>query len=253
MIVFKYLHPDRIDVLKNGLIRFTQPAALNDPFELRPNLSEVRRFFDGLHRNANGISPTASDVLGTQEAISETFGRWNEDNASDLVFLSLSKNQNNLLMWSHYCDSHRGFVIGFDANHPFFTHAVNGSRSALQKVNYSRYRPVVPAPDQNPEQFFKENTSLLTKSHHWKYEEELRMCASPKAANRVQPGPNGHPIYLFTFPKESVAEVILGYRMATDIRKTITAVVREKYQRAVLYQTALNEAEYDLDVNPNSD
>lgn len=33
MIVYKYLRPERIDVLKNSLIRFTQPAALNDPFE----------------------------------------------------------------------------------------------------------------------------------------------------------------------------------------------------------------------------
>jgi hypothetical protein len=57
----------------------------------------------------------------------------------------------------------------------------------------------------------------------------------------------------FSLINESVAEVILGYRMASDIRKTITTVVREKYQKAVLYQTALNEVEYDLDVNPNSD
>ena len=250
MIVFKYLHPDRIDVLKNGLIRFTQPAALNDPFELRPNLCDVRRFFDKLHRSADGVIPTAGDLLGTQVAISESFGQWNEDNASDLVFLSLSKNRNDLLMWSHYCDCHRGFVLGFDGTHPFFTSATNGLKSALREVNYSRYRPVVPAPDRDPEMFFKENTNILTKSHHWKYEKELRMCASPKAAHSVQPGPNGHPIHLFTFPKEAVAQAILGYRMPSDTRNVIINLVREKYPNAELYQTALNESEYDLNVSP---
>lgn len=89
---------------------------------------------------------TLGDLLGTQKTISETFGRWNEDNASDLVFLSLSKNQNNLLMSSHYCDCHRGFIVGFDATHPFFTLAAQGRKSALRKVNYSRFRPIMPAP-----------------------------------------------------------------------------------------------------------
>jgi len=253
MIVFKYLHPDRIDVLKNGLIRFTQPAALNDPFEVRPNLRKLRRFFENLHRNAEGVIPTADDLRGTQQAISDTFGRMNEDNSSELVFLSLSKKRNNLLMWSHYCDCHRGFVIGFEAANPFFANSTNGVKSVLRAVTYSRYRPVMPAPDQDPETFLRKNTNVLTKSHHWKYEEELRMCANPRSANDVQPGPGGQPIYLFTFPQESLAEVILGYRMPSEARKTIASVVREKYQNAKLYQTALNESEYDLDLNPYSD
>lgn len=36
MSIYKYLAPDRIDVLRNARIRFTQPNALNDPFELKP-------------------------------------------------------------------------------------------------------------------------------------------------------------------------------------------------------------------------
>lgn len=34
--LYKYLIPDRTDILNNNLIRFTQPSALNDPFELNP-------------------------------------------------------------------------------------------------------------------------------------------------------------------------------------------------------------------------
>jgi DUF2971 family protein len=33
MLLYKYCHPDRVDVLLNGLIRFTQPSELNDVFE----------------------------------------------------------------------------------------------------------------------------------------------------------------------------------------------------------------------------
>lgn len=48
MELFKYLHPDRIDVLQNGTLRFSQPSALNDPFELRPyfNQTVADHFYD---------------------------------------------------------------------------------------------------------------------------------------------------------------------------------------------------------------
>lgn len=36
MTLYKYLSSERIDVLRNGSIRFTQPNLLNDPFEMKP-------------------------------------------------------------------------------------------------------------------------------------------------------------------------------------------------------------------------
>lgn len=36
MTLYKYVTPERLDVLTTGLIRYTQAAATNDPFELRP-------------------------------------------------------------------------------------------------------------------------------------------------------------------------------------------------------------------------
>lgn len=39
--VYKYVTPDRIDILQDLAIRFTQPSALNDPFELKPIFSQM--------------------------------------------------------------------------------------------------------------------------------------------------------------------------------------------------------------------
>jgi hypothetical protein len=39
--IFKYVPPERIDVLENLTIRFTQPSALNDPFELKPMFKQM--------------------------------------------------------------------------------------------------------------------------------------------------------------------------------------------------------------------
>lgn len=41
MQLFKYLHPDRIDVLENKSIRFSQPLAFNDPFEFKSVISDI--------------------------------------------------------------------------------------------------------------------------------------------------------------------------------------------------------------------
>lgn len=41
MTLFKYIRPERIDVIQNLEIRFTQPDALNDPFELRPHFESI--------------------------------------------------------------------------------------------------------------------------------------------------------------------------------------------------------------------
>ena len=37
MILYKYFPAERIDILENLQIRFTQPNAMNDPFEARPD------------------------------------------------------------------------------------------------------------------------------------------------------------------------------------------------------------------------
>jgi hypothetical protein len=108
----------------------------------------------------------------------------------------------------------------------------------------------MPAPDQNPDKFFMENTNILTKSNHWAYEKELRMSASPDAANDHKPGPDGHELYLFRFPPESVREVILGYRMSTEAREAIVEIVSDTYSKAKLYEAALSESQYDLDILP---
>jgi hypothetical protein len=39
-ILYKYVRPERIDILLNKRIRFTQPCFLNDPFEFAPGFPE---------------------------------------------------------------------------------------------------------------------------------------------------------------------------------------------------------------------
>jgi hypothetical protein len=85
MIVYKYLHSDRIDVLENAAIRFTQPAALNDPFETMPCFTEFKAYLQEQIENRYGgvlpdaIIPMLPSIIDTQLAeiqkmIGEHFG-----------------------------------------------------------------------------------------------------------------------------------------------------------------------------------
>jgi hypothetical protein len=51
MKLYKYVVPERLDVLQNGFIRFTQPEALNDPFEMRPVIKKLvgEGFWEEMH------------------------------------------------------------------------------------------------------------------------------------------------------------------------------------------------------------
>lgn len=41
MPIYKYVTSERVDVLQSGLIRFTHPGALNDPFDLKPHFKSL--------------------------------------------------------------------------------------------------------------------------------------------------------------------------------------------------------------------
>src|SRR5262249_4259046 len=112
MLLYKYLSPDRLDVLRDGFIRLTQLAALNDPFECSP------RF---LKANELTAPPQAecqccvdSYVDGAQENLLL-------EQSTQTGVVCLTEHPDNLLMWAHYAQNHEGFVLGLDISNPFFS------------------------------------------------------------------------------------------------------------------------------------
>ena len=118
-ILYKYLKPERIDVLESGKVMLVRPRAFNDPFEVLPHFGTVE---DLRYPIPRGASQEDLDwVKEKQERLDKTLmtpaNRQTslEAHTSSIVVLSLAENRNSLLLWSHYADSHRGFLIGFDS------------------------------------------------------------------------------------------------------------------------------------------
>lgn len=99
--LFKYMSEPR-DFFEEGFIRLSQPSALNDPFEgafCRKNLDELASHFD---------EPTSWDPEFGQLK----FSHYVDLRMHHIGVISLTENKENLQMWAHYANEHKGIVAG---------------------------------------------------------------------------------------------------------------------------------------------
>jgi hypothetical protein len=257
-LFYKYVTAERIDVLKNNCVRFTQPEALNDPFESMPCLTMVKQ--DSLRRLHAKMVATAGSIgdEGQQEYLRNFVEVVIEGLFKQMgmihAFLSVSEIFDSLLMWSHYTEAHTGFVMGFAADCKLFA-PENLSRHGLKPVEYSTDRLVFPASGylgMSYDEMVATNTHFLfTKSVEWRYEREHRVLAMPRDADKtISTDP---PIYLFDFPPQSIRTIIFGYRMSALHCEEIARLAKDKYPWASLVQAQLDEHKFGLRFGPYSE
>ncbi len=79
--------------------------------------------------------------------------------------VSLSRNDNHMLMWAHYADGHRGVVIGVEVDTSLYrVRKVKYNRNFLRLETFNDLQPYIIA-----------EKVLLNKINVWEYEEEERI------------------------------------------------------------------------------
>ncbi|MEX8517652.1 MAG: DUF2971 domain-containing protein [Leptothrix sp. (in: b-proteobacteria)] len=273
--LYKYCHPDRVDVLINGEIRYSQLESFNDPFEGRP---EIKKFLNDVSKDdLPGIDPEnfrlAYAILDPETKSEYSFDDFlgavacaeskrfldifndlpkHESEISKLLIrlldmhrgvLCLSEVPDSLLMWAHYAASHSGYVIEFDARHQYFNdrHSSKNELNHLHRVLYRETRPSL-----HDEDFGMMELSF-TKSGHWAYEREWRITRSFVEANKSF-SCNSEMIHLFKFPPEIVRGIILGARISqkteSKLRKLILSDAR--YSGVRLRRSVPDSAHFHL-------
>lgn len=99
--LFKYMRKPR-NFFEDGFIRLSQPSALNDPFEAafcRNSLDELASHFD----ESTSWDPEFGNL---------SFSQYVDLRMHHIGVISFSENKENLLMWAHYADEHKGIVAG---------------------------------------------------------------------------------------------------------------------------------------------
>jgi hypothetical protein len=253
-MLYKYVTPERVDVLERLKIRFTQGSQLNDPYECTPIFSEAYPS-DALAKASRpptghgfiefhprpGVAPF--DNINPQEKakVNHLIVELMRTILRDVILiLSLSDKRDNLAMWAHYTSNHQGLVIGFDAHHRFFLRNNRASGgldlAAANKVFYTRRRPQFKFVTE-----ISKSAAFFTKSPEWQYEGEWRMLRNIEDEHEVIY--NGiEPIYLFTVPPDAVRCVILGAASSVKTQERIVSAVRGN---AELSHVQLLKAEND--------
>ncbi|MGF6549430.1 DUF2971 domain-containing protein [Paraburkholderia youngii] len=255
---------DRALAILEGRLYFASPLRFNDPFEMsatfaNPNEEAVRKraaeshpLFDVLRRKDQ-----QAIVNGALRAIRGQARRlMTDDLLGRLGVLCLGEDHKNLLMWSHYADSHRGLCIGFRRNASPF----NLSR----KVLYSSVRPVIPFDVEGVADDDSIEKALLTKSPEWSYEKEWRIIKrkvgigeieyyrqrysdDPQLGDEIadvlstQDGPG-----LYEFDGSAIAKIYFGARAPNQLKEMICDSVKRKRLMIEMYQMELDSKYFGL-------
>jgi len=263
-VLYKYLSRKRLSVIDNFRIRFTQPGELNDPFEsamlVDPDgKNELSKIIADLERDAllNEIIPENSEQKEfLDEKIRElanyvadlyaphTLGKELAKKLnSSLGVLSLSRTNASLLMWAHYGDSHKGYVVGLDDSHAFFNQIDNfGKITKPYNVVYTSRRNIVKP---GSEDYYEK--MMCRKSLEWAYEEEVRIFrgfSNSKIAGHENADDR---VYLEELPRECIKEIYIGANASEDTKRKILEIVDKRKLHVKIFQARVSDELYALE------
>lgn len=224
MSLYKYVTAKTAIKILRGSIRFTQPGAFNDPFELLPQFITPNTLTDQLNYSlsVDCIGERRKGML--RNGIKEESRYKGDFQARNIVkslndaigLLCLSRNPDSLLMWGHYGDEYRGAVIEFNDTHPFFEGKIS--------VAYKRNRPVYDISDFLGLPF--PIADLCIKPNVWSYEREVRIARSLSNCTEVARDENGNRVMTMNVPIDCIRGVTMGERMNVSNQRMLWDLVK---------------------------
>lgn len=241
MKIFKYMSTkaynkiEEINLLKkifeNKTLRFSSPLLFNDPFEFSfpvkyLNVSESEDLNELINNsstfNQNTLHDSALDNI-----------------LKDVGVLCLSANYDNILMWSHYADNHKGIVLELDVNHDFFKNEdTKNILFPLTKVSYQNERSIF----KNFEECIESGEIYFTKHKSWEYEEEYRMPILFDESNNEDK-------YNIKFPENLIKGVFIGVRTSIEnIEYILNLKSKKEWEHLNIYRLQMDEKNYKFKV-----
>lgn len=262
-------------------LRWSSPTLFNDPFDMQFDLhikfdleSLKKKVLEGLWRlHYEDAEPDPNNILGllvaafrgpfpklTREQFEAEFGPTVDASAAkilellpseqdrarrvlaDIKLLCLAETPDNILMWSHYSDQHRGAVIEVCCRPEF-----DSAWGAAMPVRYCVDMPLLMDEDElaafgsgqfslSPHEIFRR--IVYSKAIDWAYEREWRIVGG-----RGEPEPYAD----YQFQPTEVSAVYMGCMTAEDDARDIELLLQAGFPHAKLYRARKNEKSFHLD------
>jgi hypothetical protein len=202
-LIYKYLQPERLDVLNKLRIRATPFNQLNDPFECKFILNPQPGESDGPDEDERVYAQIEAQV-----ATESRFGQFG--------ILCFSRRYDCMPLWAHYASNHKGYLIGFDEKNKMFdsdapyVEVPYRTRANITCAGFGSLRDVDYCPRLKAIEFGGNIPfdSFFQKHPDWQYEAEVRIFRSLSHCAAEQIG--GMTIHLLEIPADAVKEVIIG-------------------------------------------
>jgi hypothetical protein len=225
--LYKYVTAATLKRIIQGSVRFTQPSAFNDPFELLPEIvipeDQVERQLNlsfRLNAARRVQQPGELKEVPTGSLASDSLSRDIVQQLNGLIgILCLSRAADLILMWSHYADQYTGAVIEFDGAHSFFDGQIDVEYRSIRPLRHvSAYESALePIPI----------AELCVKSDHWSYEREVRIVRALTSCERHGNDNRGFAVYTQKLPLECIKSIILGERTSVHEQQATYDAVRD--------------------------
>jgi hypothetical protein len=225
--------------IKESYIWFSSPKALNDPFDCRARLRPIDSdYLDEVYSQY----PKYRLIQDLDKVLYPLIEGLLEDEIGNIGISSFTRRRDNMLMWSHYSDQHKGVCLGFKASIMKL-----GSYSPLLEKIYCQIKPSTVVYEKNYQEYnhpiTKESSVaelkkvFLTKSEEWSYEEEIRFISLESKRHY--------------FNKAALVEVIFGLSIDRNMQNEIVELIKNSgYPNVQFFNCKLSKTEYAIEIVP---
>jgi outer membrane lipoprotein-sorting protein len=248
------INENTLRMVCDGEVFFSNVDNFNDPFECSVDIScEAKKdeVIKHLQKNINTDEKNAYLLkiwLNDKEEFKRIYGKHMLISArKQFLIFCLAKYYDNILMWSHYADEHKGICIGYqttdfdgyktikcdirylnEKTHPY-------PYLPLTKVKYATKKPkdfnVI---KENPDELF---AFIYTKAKLWKYENEYRIILNKDGLNK-------NPICI---NQSEIKEIIFGLRTESKTQDFIINKILSKNNNIKFYRINILKGKYALE------
>ena len=248
-ILYKYLDITGAKyMIGNSNLQFTNATRLNDPFDCHPKLLDYSNVPE---HKLEGWIPEEWWIK--KEELDATNLR------NDTWLCSLSKVNDSILMWSHYCYNHKGICIGLDLDKvmesvpPMF-----GQLFLKPLVIDVQYKKIIERPNKYTPTQDLFTYQWQTKAEDWKYEQEVRLvipepspryaALTPEQADSSKESLDWREIHHYMPLKgECFESIYFGVNTDKSEIERLSQFAREKLNPQIkLYQMQVDENSFQL-------
>jgi hypothetical protein len=217
-------------MLLDKYLWFSGVSELNDPLEFKVKYTrdknQVKFSADSFVKFISKLEPYKNDheavegcrmMLNDYLELMELFYRNHfERESNKLGIYCFTEVPNDILMWSHYADSHKGVLIEFDLVKLFrtLTNKNKGISFEFDWVDYVNCLPELNigliTKNELRAEFKKKFFNKLDK---WNYEKEIRVLSTVKGK--------------INFDTKSIIGIIKGCKMPSEIFESLTAIINK--------------------------